>query len=444
MNHVHHIHAIAGLAVIGGIGASAAPAAIAATTSSVIVTNCNDSGTGSLRAAAAVAPSGGTIDLRGLRCSVVSLQGQILLPQHDLRLLGHQSLTIDANRNGRVFQHTGTGKLYISGLTLANGLDFVQSAAGGCLRSAGDVELRHVRIHHCDASGRTPPDWEGVGTGSFANGGGVFASGHVLLADSVLEFNNAGAFSATGGGVSARTLTIFRSRLHGNTASFGGGAYSGDMKALFASVDRNTARDGGGLYVFGNAFIHRSTIALNVGYEHCGGICIEHGDDSDIVDSTLSGNRAGDASAAGLSGHVSIHNSTIAFNRVQAGIEAAASTGGSAVTPWLSPFQLHIESSIVAANPNAIDIGGFASDTLDGADNLIGTSALRLPADTLRGDPGLRALQWNGGPTPTHALVAGSAAIDRGNNALGLAYDQRDIGYPRVKGIRTDIGAYER
>ena len=44
---------------------------------------------------------------------------------------------------------------------------------------------------------------------------------------------------------------------------------------------------------------------------------------------------------------------------------------------------------------------------------------------TLIDDPRLEALADNGGPTLTHALLPGSAAIDAGNNAL-LAPDTLD------------------
>jgi hypothetical protein len=63
-------------------------------------------------------------------------------------------------------------------------------------------------------------------------------------------------------------------------------------------------------------------------------------------------------------------------------------------------------------------------------------------------DPKLGPLANNGGRTKTHALKAGSLAIDRGDNANLLPTDQR--GLPRKKdgngdGIaRVDIGAFER
>ena len=89
-------------------------------------------------------------------------------------------------------------------------------------------------------------------------------------------------------------------------------------------------------------------------------------------------------------------------------------------------------------------IGTSFADPLSGADNFIGTSALPVPADTLTGDPMLAPLADNGGRTLTHALLSGSPAIDAGNNAQGLLYDQRGIGFPRVRGTRADIGAFER
>jgi len=54
-------------------------------------------------------------------------------------------------------------------------------------------------------------------------------------------------------------------------------------------------------------------------------------------------------------------------------------------------------------------------------------------------DPLLGLLANNGGPTETHALLAGSPAIDASNN--GLATDQRGIARPQ--GIQFDIGAFE-
>src|SRR5262249_61484220 len=58
-------------------------------------------------------------------------------------------------------------------------------------------------------------------------------------------------------------------------------------------------------------------------------------------------------------------------------------------------------------------------------------------------DPKLGPLQNNGGPTPTHALLDGSPALDKGSNLANLATDQRGAGFARVHGAAADIGAFE-
>ena len=55
----------------------------------------------------------------------------------------------------------------------------------------------------------------------------------------------------------------------------------------------------------------------------------------------------------------------------------------------------------------------------------------------------LASLAANGGATLTHALLPESPAIDTGNNASALDFDQRGTGFPRFAGIATDIGAFE-
>jgi len=110
-----------------------------------------------------------------------------------------------------------------------------------------------------------------------------------------------------------------------------------------------------------------------------------------------------------------------------------------------------LQSTIVATNtllhsssgPLEDDIFGDSGATLSGANNIIGLSILSTPPDTITDDPQLADLASNGGPTETHALLAGSPAIDAGNNAAGASNDQRGTGYPRVVGGTADIGAYE-
>jgi hypothetical protein len=52
-------------------------------------------------------------------------------------------------------------------------------------------------------------------------------------------------------------------------------------------------------------------------------------------------------------------------------------------------------------------------------------------------------LQDNGGPTPTHALLVGSPALDAGDPAVLMSLDQRGSVRAGFLGTRPDIGAFE-
>ena len=54
----------------------------------------------------------------------------------------------------------------------------------------------------------------------------------------------------------------------------------------------------------------------------------------------------------------------------------------------------------------------------------------------------LISLADNGGPTPTHALVKDSPAINSANNNDCVAHDQRGISRPQYNGC--DIGSFEK
>jgi hypothetical protein len=68
-----------------------------------------------------------------------------------------------------------------------------------------------------------------------------------------------------------------------------------------------------------------------------------------------------------------------------------------------------------------------------------------VAGDLRNTNPLLAALADNGAPTPTHALLAGSPAIDAGDPAFSAPplFDQRGVGFGRLQGGRIDIGALE-
>ena len=109
------------------------------------------------------------------------------------------------------------------------------------------------------------------------------------------------------------------------------------------------------------------------------------------------------------------------------------------------PASISYRNSVIALNgvdcSRAIGVlvsGGFNLDS-DGSCTLVGTDA------TAR-NPRLGPLADNGGPTLTHALLAGSHAIDSG--AVCPAKDQRGVSRPRDgdgNGSATcDRGSVER
>ena len=87
--------------------------------------------------------------------------------------------------------------------------------------------------------------------------------------------------------------------------------------------------------------------------------------------------------------------------------------------PTSRAYDLVTNSSIIAGNhlPGGAPLAEIVTvHGVTGANNLIGSANVALPGDTLGGDPMLAPLADNGGPTLTHALLAGSPAIDAGSN----------------------------
>jgi hypothetical protein len=180
-----------------------------------------------------------------------------------------------------------------------------------------------------------------------------------------------------------------------------------------------------------------------------------------IVNSTISGNSVpATAGALWAFGNVAleIDNSTIANNVAGAGRTGGILLTSGATTPAGSTNAtaptLNLVSSILVSNAaSATDISTntavIPSFTVDATRSLVknvcSTCNITLSGSgNLAGaDPLLAPLSDNGGPTRTHALLAGSPAIDAGGNPLALATDQRGAGFPRVVGAAADIGAYE-
>ncbi len=184
-----------------------------------------------------------------------------------------------------------------------------------------------------------------------------------------------------------------------------------------------------------------------------------------VVNSTISGNTATRSSGGGFltSGYTTLRNVTITNNIGGGFRQVCASRFGGNDFDWSF---VDFGNTIVAGNTAtfspeiSFDISGCDfTDITSAGGNLVGDSPgdstntgspiAYQPTDIRDTNPMLGALQNNGGTVPTHALLAGSPAIDKGLNSLAvdpfnnsiLQTDQR--GLARILGSTVDIGAFE-
>jgi hypothetical protein len=232
---------------------------------------------------------------------------------------------------------------------------------------------------------------------------------------------------ASGGGVdtSAR-VRLTRVEVVGNHAILGGGGGisaggAGELAVADSTIhDNESDFDGGGIAFNGLAMtLTNVTISGNRGKNGGGGLQVSGGT-ATLSHVTVVGNRAVDDLNVGVTA-----------GGVRAGITATV-----VVSDTL------IAGNVVTGFPGSPDCsGGLASRGSNLVQDPAGCLGLLTESDLTGLDPLLGPLAANGGPTPTHALLAGSPAIDRGSGACPLT-DQR--GVTRPQGIRCDIGAFER
>lgn len=462
----------------------AAPAPRGAT---LPVTSCLDDGSpGTLRSVLAGAAENDVVDLSALTCSAITLtQGAIdtsALGDHQLYDVtlqgpGRGALTIDAGGLSQVFVIGGfsgdKGTFTANDLTIANGT-YTGSLAACIEGFGGTLALNRVDVTNCHASG----------TYQLVFGGAVDVTTLVMtdstITNSSLVATGTHSTGAGGGAYVSDGATLVRSTISGNSvsapyanydgyATVGGGLYSrGELSLADSTISGNTIgatligenANGGGVYVRGIATISGSTIDGNRADGHGGGIhkaiFSNYGEPPppqdtrlDIISSTVYGNGAG-FSGGGI---YSLRPTTIASSTIAGNINGKANGAGLLFAD--TTLALTIRSSIFATNivdagdpPPRSDIATPDVQlplTVAGTSNLIMDTApnITLPVDTIADDPLLFFLAWNGGPTRTLALGAGSPALDTGSNDDNLEFDQRGANFPRVSGSAADIGAFE-
>lgn len=306
---------------------------------------------------------------------------------------GADKLTVSGNNASRVFSNNTGAVTTISGLrvTGGNGVSTVTTGrGGGVYNSGGTLTLTNLII-----SGNTA-----------ANGGGA---------------NNAGT----------ATLNIINCILSNNTATGAGGAlqnFAGNTtnirnSSIHNNTSNSTTTGGGAMQANGIVTISNSTFANN--------------------------------SAVGGSGAIYYNGTGLVMTNVTIASNTSTANGGGIhkATATLNAF---LRNNIIAGNNGAAgspDITGAYNSEGNNIIGNVGTSTTWVASDKLNVSPMLGAFGDNGGFGNTFLPMAGSPAIDAGQNCVvdlscsannppvALTTDQR--GVTRPANGTVDIGAVE-
>ncbi|MCP3958924.1 MAG: DUF11 domain-containing protein, partial [bacterium] len=248
-------------------------------------------------------------------------------------------------------------------------------------------------------------------TGTSSEGGGIDLEGGNTLTinDSRVTANSTPAGNNDGGGINAGcattcTVTINRSLIDGNTAGDAG-----------AGID----------------FPAQGTSTLT------------------ITHSTISGNTGARGSA--IDAIFSAATATVNLNHVTI-TDNTATAGGNPGGIFDSGATFNLQNSIISGNPGGECSGGSAVSL---GYNVVGSSGSNGGCPTVGTDvvpTGATStvlnttLADNGGPTDTHALGAGSPAVNAiasGTNGCGSTFTEDQRGVARPRGTGCDAGAFE-
>jgi hypothetical protein len=328
----------------------------------------------------------------------------------------------DAGPNGLP---TVTSKITIQGSGFSIGRDpSAPSFRILYVAATGDLTLEQVEVTGGEATAR---------------GGGIWNAGELALQYVTIRANSV----SSGGGIlrggviySSGPLAVVRSEILENSViassgkGLGGGIYGQSTLAIQASVVKENSvsgllnNSGGGVWGGGSVSVTESTVQLNTAITSSaslsttgGGI---EGSSIDIFNSTISENSADDGS--GLYGSGVILHTTFYGN-------------AGSVTVFGQGSGLEVSSSIFSSS-SGDHCGGTI--VVAGGDSLAddATCDPAVPGTLTGIDP---TLADNGGPTMTHALLAGSTAINNAGSCAP-AMDQRGA----ARRNPCDSGAFEK
>ena len=320
----------------------------------------------------------------------------------------------------------------ISGVTISNGALSGSGAGAGISNVNADMTLDGVRVTGNNVSASGTGDQQAAAAGILNAGANTLTIRNSTIDDNhVTATSTAGAATAQGAGITnGAGLHIDHSTISGNTATATAATNSVGAEAGITSGINNPSDPGSP-----SVSVKLSTISGNV--------------------ASISATTTPQFSVGGIDANkIDLTSDTIAFNSAPLSANLSAFTGNGMIKDTIVS---NPRGGGTDCNPNQV----AAAELTSGGYNLVDdgscfdlTSPAAQPTDLSGVNPKLGALAGNGGPTKTHALLAGSAAIDKGKDSLAASFDQRGTPFPRKEdapgianasgGDGTDIGAFER
>lgn len=388
--------------------------------------------------------------------------------------------TLNAQAHGRVLTLDTIQKLTLRDLTLTGGLPDVNALernGGGlyltCSNEVSDQSECIWTLQHIVVTGNQANDGGGIAYYCGYHGGGALVVEDSVIRDNQAENVGGGLIYSSDEESGPCSLALRKTVVEGNQAVDGGGLRILRPRVTISDsiIRNNTATTvGGGLMArisdgFIDMTVLRTTISGNQAGEGGGGVYIASPDQTftiQFINSTISGNTVTTGAGGGFylresndSLRIALINSTVTAN-------AAGQSAGVHIFHQESSFEmtgtLRLTNSLIADNLGS-DCGGETAGNVPfsgqrvtsfghnlDSDGTCLSAEVRQPSDLPNGNAKLGPLADNGGPTPTHALLAGSQALDAGDDTVCAnepvaEVDQRGI--TRPQGTQCDIGAYE-
>ena len=356
-------------------------------------------------------------------CDTPIVTSSLISISNDVKLDGQGTLVVSGDNDHSVFR-VSYATVELRGMTITEGAPYPLAQGTAVFVYGGDLTLVDSTLSDnyrgaMGSNSATLTVWNSVitrNTDAYGGGGIALYGSSLTISDSIVSDNTSEWYAGIGIGNEPdgppSTATIIRTLVTGNETTVGGAAGIG--------VPSDTDN---------SATIIDSTISYNRSVQSDGGIRV--GGEVTVVGSTIVGNEAAFNSGGlgtGLHGTLYLINSTVSANH------AAGSGGGLGLVPGSSAFvvnttftdntasggtqlssfgTLDIASSLVVGDCSFLGPVPVVTNTVEGiptGNPFVSTCLGSVVAwDT---DVGLGPLQDNGGPSETHALLAGSVAID--------------------------------